>query len=151
MSKGKKHPLKEGHYPARRKRWESASHFATLWQMAMADGHLDETEREMLHQLALRCGVPEETFRAIVDNPKQVLFVAPQDAESCLTQMVDVMNLVLADGHVAPEEVEMAKRVARKLNFAPALVLRLLEIAERKQFDPLEREDFKEDPMDYMV
>lgn len=103
------------------------SHVKNLISIALADGHLSEDEWELLVYLASRLGMEEEEIAAIKENPEAVTFVMPKTHEQRVQQIEDLVLLMSIDHDINPNEVELCKKIALRLDVLPQIVDRIIE------------------------
>lgn len=102
------------------------SHLKNLLSVAMADGHLDDGEWEMLTSLAQLMQISDEEVEKIRKNPDSVNFVPPKRYEDKVQQVQDLVALMTIDGHISPHEVALCKKISLRLDILPQLVDRIL-------------------------
>jgi uncharacterized tellurite resistance protein B-like protein len=98
------------------------SHLKNLVSIALADGHLAADEWELLLYLGSRLGMGEEEINAIKENPESVRFVIPSSHEERVQQIEDLVLVMSIDHDIDPDEIELCKKIALKLDVLPQLV-----------------------------
>ena len=98
------------------------SHVKNLISVALADGHLAREEWDMLVHLAEKFGMHEHQIKEIKDNADTVQFVAPDTHEESLLQIEDLFMVMTVDHEISPNEVELIKKIALKLDVLPQMV-----------------------------
>lgn len=103
------------------------SHLKNLLSVAMADGHLDEDEWELLKSLGELMEMPEKEIANIRENPDSVHFEPPKKYEDKVQQIQDLVALMSIDGNINPRELELCKKISIRLDILPQMVDRILE------------------------
>ena len=98
------------------------SHVKNLIEVALSDGHLATEEWNMMVYLAKKFDISEHQIKEITDNPDSVDFVVPGSYEECKLQIEDLMMVMAVDHEINPNEVELIKKIALKLNVMPRMV-----------------------------
>lgn len=98
------------------------SHVKNLVTIAMADGHLDPEEWDLLMRIARRLGMEEEEIKNIKNGFEKVDFVPPKKYEDRVQQVRDLVAVMMIDREINEKELELCKKVALKLNILPQLV-----------------------------
>ncbi|HPH47773.1 MAG TPA: hypothetical protein PLJ60_17045 [Chryseolinea sp.] len=98
------------------------SHLKNLVSIALADGHLADDEWELLLYLGSRLGMNEAEITAIKENPESVRFVMPGTHEERVQQIEDLVLVMSIDRDIDPDEIELCKKIALKLDVLPQLV-----------------------------
>lgn len=91
------------------------SHIKNLIAIAMADGHLDLIEFNLLQKIAFRNNVSEKELRAIHENPDAVVFDLPETKLERLEQLFDLVHMMSVDKSIHPEEMRLCELFAAKL------------------------------------
>ena len=105
-----------------------ASHIKNLIEMAAADGHLHESEKELLRKIARANGISEGQLADIQKNPTKVQFEVPRDPRQKFHQLFDVVQMMGADNHVHPHESELAKLFAIKFGYRQEVAGELVDV-----------------------
>ena len=103
------------------------SHLKDLLSVAMADGHLDEHEWELLKSLAELMEMPESEIASIRENPDSVHFEPPRKYEDKVQQVQDLVALMSIDGDINPSEIDLCKKISVRLDILPQMVDQILE------------------------
>jgi len=98
------------------------SHVKNLISVAMADGHLDEFEWELLVSIARALGMEESEIINIKNNTEDISFIPPKKFEDKVTQITDLVAIMTIDGQISPRELELCKKISVKLDVLPQMV-----------------------------
>ena len=98
------------------------SHVKNLLSVALADGHMNSDEWELLCAIARVIGFSEEKITSIQKNPDQVRFVPPKKYEDKVEQIQDLVAIMTIDGQINTKELELCKKISLKLDLLPQLV-----------------------------
>lgn len=98
------------------------SQVKNLVSVAMADGHLDADEWELLKAIARVIGITEEEIRKIQQFPETVKFIAPRKYEEKVQHLQDLVAVMTIDGEINQRELDLCKKISIKLDLLPQLV-----------------------------
>ena len=96
-----------------------------LAQIAVADGHLDETEKEVLYEIAREHGkmeVDDDVLNDIILNPLQIEDYRDMSEYDKLEFMYVAIRVMRADGLIHDSEVKFCKDLADQLSLKQAIV-----------------------------
>ena len=105
---------------------EVLSHLNNLIAVALADGTLDQTEWERLSEIAAHRGVSEEELHQIREEAETIKFVPPASHREKITQIYELVAVMIADDHVDQEELIICRKLAEKLNIHPRIITDML-------------------------
>jgi hypothetical protein len=98
------------------------SHVKNLLSVAMADGHLDVEEWELLVAIAKVFGLSEEEILNIKEHPETVKFIPPRKYEDKVQQIQDLVAVMTIDDNINKRELDLCKKISLKLDILPQLV-----------------------------
>jgi len=98
------------------------SHLTNLISLMAIDGHIDDREKAILAFIAQRLGVQADTLKKMIAQPQKAKFVIPKDENQRLTQLVDLVFMMMVDGEVDEREMDYCVTAAVKMGFSPAKV-----------------------------
>jgi len=98
------------------------SHLRNLLQVGMADGNLDQVELEYLIDLARKLNMPEEELQEILNGVNEVKFSAPSSFKEKVKQLQDLVHMMVINGEVHEQELNICKSIALKLDILPKMV-----------------------------
>ncbi len=102
-----------------------------LLATALADGHFDTTELELLTDRAMWWGISPEEFEEIIDNPEitdEESEALPQEATEKAELMSELILMAFADGRLEPPEIKILTRLGSLLDVDEEKVLEICEI-----------------------
>jgi uncharacterized tellurite resistance protein B-like protein len=102
------------------------SHVKNLISVAMADGHLDHGEWELLLSICKVMEITEEEIQEIKRTPESVKFVPPKKYEDKVQQIQDLVSIMTIDGEINAKELELCKKISLKLDILPQMVDKIL-------------------------
>ena len=105
------------------------SHIKNLISVALADGHLADEEWTLLTRVASRLGMSMEDIQNVRNNPDEVKFVAPKKYDEKMQQVNDLVSVMMVDGDVDQEELNLCKKIALKLDLLPRVINDLIDNA----------------------
>ncbi|MEQ9422845.1 MAG: TerB family tellurite resistance protein [Cyclobacteriaceae bacterium] len=98
------------------------SHLKNLWEVAMSDGHIDESETKLLYQIANRHGAGKSRANKIKGRMDSIEFVSPDNDEERFDQIYDLVMMMAADGEIDDNEMAVCNKYAEKLGFDKRIV-----------------------------
>lgn len=93
------------------------SNLKNLVALACADGIVDDSEMEVLQDVAENAGVSEDELKDWIKRGDEFIHVIPEKEEDRETQLIQMLSLAIADGEFSESEYELCKTVAGRLGF----------------------------------
>jgi uncharacterized tellurite resistance protein B-like protein len=103
------------------------SHMKNLIEMAAADGHLHDSEKELLKTIAKRNGISEGQLTEIQTNPAKIHFEVPQDDRQKFHQLFDLVQMMGVDNHIHQDEQDLANLFAIKFGYKREIARELID------------------------
>ncbi len=120
---------------------ERISHFKNLVMLAFIDGHLDQSEIDWIYEKGEQAGLTREEVLKVILTPTDVEFTPPSTPRAAITQLLDLVTLMMADNLVLDHEKQFCKRVAVRLGIPPAMIDALIpkvQQIQREEATPLQ-------------
>lgn len=92
----------------------------------LADGQIDRNEMQLLGIICRRVGLSEKEFNVILQNPQSIAFTPARSLDDRMQQLIDMVAMMMIDGHIDPREMEICIHLASKLGFRPSSVAGLV-------------------------
>ena len=109
---------------------QDKEHFHQLISVAMADGEIQDTEMQMLHRFGRKMGFTDPEIDNLIESTKKAVFNPPYELAKRFEQLYEIVKLILADGVITDNEMQLAKGFASKSGFneneIPALLTLLI-------------------------
>ena len=93
-----------------------------LVMLAAADGHLTDSELAVLLAVASREDVTPEEFNRVIDDPDSVDIQLPEDEDTKLAYLRDMVALMMIDGELEEQELAICKIYAMALGYRSSIV-----------------------------
>ena len=93
-----------------------------LVMLAAADGHLTDSEMAVLLAVASRENLTPEEFNKVIDDPDSVSIQLPDDEETKLAYLRDMVAMMMIDGELDEHELAICKLYAMALGFRSSIV-----------------------------
>jgi uncharacterized tellurite resistance protein B-like protein len=93
-----------------------------LVMLAAADGHLTDSELAVVLAVASRENITPEEFDQVVDNPDSVTIALPEDEDTKLAYLRDMVALMMIDGELEEQEMAICKIYAMALGYRGSIV-----------------------------
>jgi tellurite resistance protein len=93
----------------------------------LADGQIDPNEMEFLITICQRVGLSEKQLKAILQNPQSIEFTPAKNSNERMQQLIDMVWMMMADGHIDAREMDACITLAAKLGFKASTVGALVQ------------------------
>ena len=93
-----------------------------LVMLAAADGHLTDSEMAVLLAVASRENLTPEEFNKVIDDPDSVSIQLPEDEETKLAYLRDMVAMMMIDGELDEAEMAICKLYAMALGYRGSIV-----------------------------
>ena len=93
-----------------------------LVMLAAADGHLTDSELAVVLAVASRENITPEEFDQVLDNPDSVTIALPEDEDTKLAYLRDMVALMMIDGELDEQEMAICKIYAMALGYRGSIV-----------------------------
>ncbi len=107
------------------------SHLKSLVAVALADGRFQKSEAAALATVMARDGLTPADLERCIKNPQSIEFVPPTSDEKRLECLHDMVILMMCDGNIDDDEIQLCKATAIALGYkhevVDALVLATIE------------------------
>ena len=87
-------------------------HLLNLYKIAYADGNIAAAEKKLLYKLGTQKGLLKKQIDDIIANPHKAHFSKPSFDEA-IEQLYDIAQMVLVDGEIHPNEVDLCRSIAK--------------------------------------
>jgi len=118
-------------------------HFASIANMAEANGVISEPEEALLKRFAVKLHISESDYVKILKNPKQYPINPPNSADERLSRMLDLFKMIFADNKIDDEERELLERYAIGLGYTEELASKLIKRSVEIFTGGLDLEDYR--------
>lgn len=88
-----------------------------LIQLAHADHHFDEAERDLIRRIAMQKSIPASAIDEMLQHPISVDSLGALSEDQKMDYLLTAVELILVDGRIDPSEVRFTKSLALKLGF----------------------------------
>jgi uncharacterized tellurite resistance protein B-like protein len=93
------------------------SHIRNLLALAVTDGSFDQVEKDLIYKICLKSGVSKEELEMLIIEPQSIKYSPPVTNLERVEQLFDMVNVIMADGRIATNELALCKVIAVKLGF----------------------------------
>lgn len=93
-----------------------------LVMLAAADGHLTDSEMAVLLAVASRENLTPDEFNKVIDDPDSVNIELPEDEDTKLAYLRDMVAMMMIDGELEEKEIAICKLYAMALGYRGAIV-----------------------------
>jgi uncharacterized tellurite resistance protein B-like protein len=102
------------------------NYLRNLIQLASADGHLDETEKQVLYEIGLKRGLKNWQIDELLNDGSTFEVFIPESFLNRMNLLFDLMRLIYADGIVEEQEVAYIRHVLSAFNLSHNIIAELL-------------------------
>ncbi len=92
-------------------------HFASIVNIAAADGIIDEEEAALVKRLATKLGVEESEYNEVLKDPSKYPIIPPNSLDERLERIHDLFDIIFANHHVDSKEFVLIKKYAIALGY----------------------------------
>lgn len=93
-----------------------------LVMLAAADGHVTDSELAVLVAVASREDITPEEFNNVIENPDSVTITLPEDEETKLAYLRDMVAMMMVDGELDEQELAICKIYAMALGYRTSII-----------------------------
>lgn len=93
-----------------------------LVMLAAADGHLTDSEMAVLLAVASREKLTPDEFNKVIDDPDTVTIDLPEDEDTKLAYLRDMVAMMMIDGELNEQEMAICKLYAMALGYRGSIV-----------------------------
>ena len=97
-------------------------HLSNLMAVALSDGTIDDSEWNRIVLIAKKRGVSEQALNIFRNNIHKARFVPPAEFEEKVIQIFELVEVMMADGVIDPEEVILCRKLAERYNLHPRII-----------------------------
>ena len=94
----------------------------TLVMLAAADGNLTDSEMAVLLAVASRENLTPDEFNKVIDDPDSVHIALPEDEDTKLAYMRDMVAMMMIDGELDEQEMAICKLYAMALGYRGSII-----------------------------
>ena len=93
-----------------------------LVMLAAADGNLTDSEMAVLLAVASRENLTPDEFNKVIDDPDSVHIALPEDEDTKLAYMRDMVAMMMIDGELDEQEMAICKLYAMALGYRGSII-----------------------------
>ncbi len=99
---------------------EKLSHLTNLVSIIYQDGKLHKKELDLLYDIADRYDIEESEVIQMLNQQEDHDFVIPEDPAEKTLQLKDLIEMMMVDGVISPDEMKIIYEIAGKFGFGKA-------------------------------
>ena len=111
----------------------SKNHINVLIQLAYADKHFVDSEREMIFRVGREKNFSEEKVESLLKNPEPIGTLGALSSKQKLNYLLDCIELVFIDELVVESEIKFCRGIAMKMGLRMSVIDFLIE--NRNSYD----------------
>jgi len=102
-------------------------HFASLANIALADGVLKEAEEKLLKRFKQKLHITDQEYSEIIKDPSKYPINPHYSADKRLERMLDLFKMIFIDYEIDDDELVMIERYAIGLGYTEELARKLIK------------------------
>ena len=116
----------------RQERKREREYINQLFRVAWADGSLGQVEVQYIYSVGKKLGLQKEELEEVRDqfDPDTLSYRPPHNREMRFFMLFYLINLILVDNEVHPEELRITENIVMKLGYSPDTVDTILSEIE---------------------
>lgn len=97
----------------------------------LADCKIEPTEKKFFDDFCRRIGATQEDVKEIFARLAGSQYVVPDDPRECICQLLDMVYMMVSDGHIDHREVEVCIQVAERMGFDSSVIKTIMTFVEK--------------------
>lgn len=106
-------------------------HFHNLIAVAMADGLLDDAEKEFLTERAEELDMPMNEVQQLLNKAEELTFKVPLNLAQSEDQLSDIVYIMMIDGSINDKEYQLCLNIAKKLKLRQKDLDHVIQLIQR--------------------
>lgn len=106
---------------------ERESAVKNLIAVMLSDGKIEDNEKVHLGRVCQRYGVTEKQLKEILQKPQGITFTVPESPNDRMQQLIDIVWMMMIDGHIDQREMDTCIALAVRMGFRPSAVPQLVQ------------------------
>ena len=98
----------------------------------LADGRITREEKMVLNKVRKRLGASKEIVKELIKNSGQLELVVPETAKEKKRQLIDMVDMMRADGDIDTQEKDICTKYALAIGLNPLKISQVLNKVEDK-------------------
>ncbi len=115
-----------------------------LIQLAQADKHFSDKERDLIYDLARKKNFPSEGVRELIREPEPIGSFGALSDNQRFDYLYNCIDLMLVDKKIFDSEILFCHNIAVKLDFKKSVVDFLKDHIKNFEYEELRRKVFRE-------
>ena len=105
--------------------------FQNLYLIACADGRIDESEENLLLEVAYNLGLSQEEVESIIESNEELEFIIPEDPEEAYYSLKNLVYMMIVDGEVDENEYALCMQFAQQIGLGQHEIEEILKEYEQ--------------------
>ena len=102
-----------------------------LISVMVADCRIDPAETRFLEKMCQRMGISREELADVFLNLGMIKEYVPDQPQERIAQLLDMVFMMMVDGHIDDREVDVCKLAAQRFGFDAAVIDTIIESLEQ--------------------
>lgn len=121
------------------------NHITNLVALAQIDDELHDAEIDFIYKVGRKYGLKDKHITTILNGEKPFKVKIPTQHSDKVSQLFDLVGMMLADGIIEPVELEFVNGVAQRFGYSHGITTKLIEYLEKYQYPREDWSEFLED------
>ena len=126
------------------------SHINNLVSIAQSDGIFSVAEKRLIFSIGRRHGITNEKLKKIIKTKEPIKFKVPDNDSDRVDMVMDMVEMLLADGVATETEIADCISISEKLGFRKAIVGVLVRKVIMDFSEAKSREEIKADCSNFL-
>ena len=126
------------------------THITNLVALAQIDDELHDAEIDFIYKVGRKHGLKVRHITNILNGKESIKAELPVEHADKVSQLFDLVGMMLADGMIEPVELEFVNGVAKRFGFEPGITNRLIDYVEKHQYPREDWSSFLEEMKQYL-
>src|SRR5690606_17764213 len=102
------------------------SHLSNLIALANIDDKLEDAEIDFFFKVGRKYGLKDKQIASLINDQQKPTPQIPDSHEGKVSQLLDLVGMMLADGRIETVEMEFCKEIAAQFGFQPDIISPLI-------------------------
>ena len=123
-------------------------HLKNLTAIAYADGVLHKSEKALLYKIGEKYDLKGWQIAKIIENQKGFKLEIPENNSKKLDVLCDLVEMMLVDGVISEEEMELCQEATKAFNFEEDVIFSIIKLFKKGDVDIQVWKSFKFEVME---
>ena len=122
----------------------SLGHFANIVKLALVDGFISDSEKQLLDKMAERLEISTPEYKSILKDPNAYPINPPIGYDRRIERLFNLTKMVFVDGEASENEIKLLNKICVGLGFSHEKHRRITKEAENQIMNGNDLDDFSD-------